>query len=229
MVGVVLVGGGKGRRLGQNIPKAIVSVNGQRLFLFSLRSFSQIPAVREIVLVLPRRWVKAGRKWTTSWKRVKKVVAGGKERHQSVWKGIQQLSSECEIVLIHDVARPLVSKELIHRVIKGTRKYGACIPALPITDTVKQVEGSRVKMTLDREKLVAVQTPQGFIRQILEKAYRLAFQRNWFGQDDAFLVEQLSVPVSIIPGEEKNIKVTHPQDLALIKLLLPGKKAKPCK
>ncbi|HOL68250.1 MAG TPA: 2-C-methyl-D-erythritol 4-phosphate cytidylyltransferase, partial [bacterium] len=208
---------------GQDRPKALISVGGYPLFFYSLKTFSSVPAIEEIVLVLPASCLREKEKWLVNWSGLKKVVAGGQERHESVWKGLQHLSRKCEIVLIHDVARPLTDRGLIERVIQRTQQRGACVPVVAVTDTVKRVDGGYVRVSIPRENLVAVQTPQGFRRDLLEKAFRLARRTGCYGSDDAFLVEQLGFPVSVVPGENQNIKVTRPWDLALLNIILKEK------
>lgn len=141
------------------------------------------------------------------------VVAGGAERQDSVFNGLQALPPDCDWVLIHDGVRPFASPELLKRTWDAALTNGAAIAALPASDTIKRVRAGQVVETVSREELWLVQTPQVFRREILFEAYREAHRQGWVGTDDAFLVERLGVPVAVVTGERSNIKVTTPEDL----------------
>jgi len=141
------------------------------------------------------------------------VVAGGAERQDSVFNGLQALPLDCDWVLIHDGVRPFASPELLKRTWDAALTNGAAIAALPASDTIKRVRVGQVVETVPREELWLVQTPQVFRREILFEAYREAHRQGWVGTDDAFLVERLGVPVVVVTGERSNIKVTTPEDL----------------
>jgi 2-C-methyl-D-erythritol 4-phosphate cytidylyltransferase len=141
------------------------------------------------------------------------VVVGGKERQDSVFNALQELPEECVWVLIHDGVRPFVSRQLLESTWKAALETGAAIAALPATDTIKWVREKTVLETLPREEIWFVQTPQVFRKDIIVAAYREARERGWSGTDDAFLVECFGVPVSVVPGERSNIKITTPEDL----------------
>lgn len=197
--GVILVGAGSGERFGK--PKAFVDLDGATLLDRSAAAFATIPH-RVAVLRPMDCWSMDG--WT--------VVAGGERRRDSVAHGLAALPAEVEFVLIHDVARPLVPADLIQRVMDACANHAAVIPAVAVTDTIKRVQSSLVQGTLDRSELVSVQTPQAFRRDVLERA--LAASPN-DATDEASLVESLGEPVHVVEGSPKNLKITHPADLAL--------------
>lgn len=143
-----------------------------------------------------------------------RVIAGGAERQDSVFNGLQALPSDCDWVFVHDGVRPFASLELLHNTWHAACQTGAAIAALPASDTVKRVCNGQVVETLPRDEIWLVQTPQVFRREILLEAYREARRQGWAGTDDAFLVERLGVPIAVVPGERSNIKVTTPEDLA---------------
>jgi len=148
-------------------------------------------------------------------------VPGGPTRQVSVWNALQHPSiAHVDVVLVHDAVRPFVSQSLLSRLLAAVEHIPAVVPALPLKDTVKQVESQQVRCTLNRSELVAVQTPQAFHRAVLIDAHRQAQQQGWIGTDDAALVEQMGVPVAIVPGEEQNLKITTPFDLQIAQLLL---------
>jgi 2-C-methyl-D-erythritol 4-phosphate cytidylyltransferase len=139
-------------------------------------------------------------------------VAGGATRAASVRAGLSCVPEDCAFVLVHDAARPLASPELVAGVLAALASGAkAVVPGLPVTDTVKRVEGETVVATLDRSSLVSVQTPQGFSAEVLRRAHEKAPEAT----DDAGLVEALGEPVVVVPGEVTNLKVTSPADLAL--------------
>jgi len=143
-------------------------------------------------------------------------VAGGRTRRETIALALEELGSEIDIVLIHDGARPNLSEKLVKEIYSETRKKGAVIPAVPARDTVKVINREkRVEKTLDREQLRLIQTPQGFQKKPLLEAYRKARESDWEVTDDAAIMEKAGHPVFIIPGEEKNIKVTTKNDLDL--------------
>jgi len=118
-----------------------------------------------------------------------------------------------EIVLVHDAARPFVTPALIKRVVDESRRSGACIPAIPVNQTVKEVAGSTILRTLDRSRLVLAQTPQGFRREILLQAFARAEEDGFYGTDESILVERIGIPVSVVEGEPGNIKITFRHDV----------------
>jgi 2-C-methyl-D-erythritol 4-phosphate cytidylyltransferase len=146
-----------------------------------------------------------------------KVVTGGKERQDSVYNGLKSAGAGCEVVLVHDAARPFVSAGLVRKLLRESAKHGAVIPAVPIKETVKRSsDGKNVDATLDRKKLFLAQTPQVFHYGLLLDAHRAAREANLCGTDDAMLVERLGKGVKIVAGEEKNIKVTVRDDIRRI-------------
>ena len=142
------------------------------------------------------------------------VETGGLQRQDSVYKGVCRLSDQINIVLVHDAARPFFSERLISRVIKGTRQYHACVPILPVSDTLKEIRSDRVVKTVRRENLVLTQTPQGFEINLLKRAFQRAIEDNFYGTDESVLVERLNESVHTVLGERSNIKITWQEDLS---------------
>lgn len=212
--GAIIVGAGRGTRLGCDIPKAFVPLGSKPLFQYSLDAFLHHPAFQEIVLVFPEAKANFPKQ-----DRVK-VAAGGATRQASVEAGLKVLRSDCDTVFIHDAARPLVSAAILERLLNAALEGKNCIAAIPATDTVKLTESERIVRTIDREAVWLAQTPQVFSRPVLEEAFSKAGQEGWEGTDEASLVERLGKPVHIVPGEAGNIKITTPQDLQLARILL---------
>ncbi len=177
--------------------------------------------VGEIVVVVPEserertgRIVRLGR-----YSKVSAVVAGGKERQDSVWAGLSAFRRVPAVVLVHDGVRPFVGREVITGVIRGAARYRAAVVGTPVKDTVK-LEGRPgfSTSTLSREKLWAVQTPQGFRYHLLVRAHALARKAGYLGTDEASLVERMGVPVRIIRGNERNLKITTRTDLEIARM-----------
>jgi 2-C-methyl-D-erythritol 4-phosphate cytidylyltransferase len=213
---------GQGIRVGGDRAKQFLQVGGRPLLALTLAPFQACPDIGAIVVVVPADEIGYCREEIVSrfhLDKVAHVVPGGKRRQDSVWRGLEAAGGQWDLVVIHDGVRPLVEDKLIGRVIRAARDHRCVITGLPATDTVKEVgENGRVVNTYDRGRVWLVQTPQAFRYEDIYIAHRRAQEEGWAGiTDDAALVERLGVPVSVIEGSEKNIKVTTPQDLALVR------------
>ncbi len=212
--GVILAAAGEGRRLGSRLPKALVPLAGTPLFLHSLRTYAALPFVREIAIVLPPDWVdrirkQLGRRLETL--KVTTLVPGGARRQDSVRIGLEALSSP--LVLVHDAARPLITREAIRAVALAAQRHGAAVLAHPAVDTLKIADTrGRVVSTPDRALVWHAQTPQGFRREVFLNAYKVNGRKD--ATDDVQLVERAGGKVVIVPGPSSNFKVTTPEDLA---------------
>ncbi|MGB9682118.1 MAG: 2-C-methyl-D-erythritol 4-phosphate cytidylyltransferase [bacterium] len=221
-IGVVIAAAGQSKRLGHN--KVLMELGGKVVLFYSLEQFIKLPSLNEIVIVVRVQdevevkeiLERQGYKIPT------KIVVGGEERQDSVYAGLKALGM-CDIVAIHDGARPFISYELIERLIEEAIKYGAVIPASPVKETIKVVREGYVESTLPREFLWSVQTPQVFRYRLIMEAYEEAFKNGFYGTDDASLVERFGYKVRVIPGEYTNLKITTREDLEIaqryIKLL----------
>ena len=209
-VWAIIVAAGEGVRLG--LPKAEAVLKGKTILGRCLETFEAHPGISDIVLVL--RQERLSEPWGEGRSKVRKAVLGGKRRQDSVLAGFRKITpaSEC-LVLVHDVARPLVSPELIDRVIRTATKFGAAVPVIPVNDTLKKVEGGRIVATVDRTGLCRVQTPQGFAFDILKRAMDFGLAREELYTDEASLVEAMGEDVFTVPGDPQNIKITFPHDL----------------
>lgn len=213
-VGVVIVAGGKGARLGADQPKQLLDVGGRTMLQRSVEAFDAHPRVDERVVVLPSDLVAAGPELIAGARRAWRFAAGGARRQDSVQNGLQALPAAVDVVLVHDAARPFVSAGLIGRVIDAATSGGAAVPAVRAVDTVKRVdtETMRVTSTLPRDTIWLAQTPQGFARVSLEAAY--AANGGADVTDEGMLAERAGLPVTIVPGDPDNMKITTPEDLA---------------
>jgi 2-C-methyl-D-erythritol 4-phosphate cytidylyltransferase len=212
-VGVVLPAGGQGLRAGGPVPKQFLALGSgaKPMFQWSLETFHGLDCVKEIVLVLPQEKLAGYAPLAAAFPKLK-LAAGGAERWESVKNGVAALSPGVAYVAIHDAARPFVSGTVIRRCLEAVDADTCVIPALPATDTVKEVEFERVKRTLDRRNLVLVQTPQVFPRKLLESLY-VAPRQGDVPTDEAMLAEQAGKPVRWVWGGDVNRKVTSAADL----------------
>jgi 2-C-methyl-D-erythritol 4-phosphate cytidylyltransferase len=212
----IVVAGGSGRRFGGEVPKQFLEIAGKPVILHTLERFENCAEVDEIVLVLPES--ESAAKYGLS--KLKTVVAGGQTRAESVWNGLQAVNNEAEIVAVHDGARPLVTTEEITATIEKARETGAACLVAPVTDTIKEVFDGQIVTTIDRSKLRRALTPQCFRYDLLQRAFAELNRFTKEATDESFLVEQLGVPVSVVEGSAKNIKITVPEDLILAESLL---------
>lgn len=235
-LGVVLVAAGRGERLNAGIPKAFVELGGRTLIEHAIRTVTAIPQPGQLVLVVPDTHaaealriagdaIPPSARWHVS------AVPGGRERHESVRFGIEALGDSIATVLVHDAARPLTPIEVFERVLAGVHETGdAVIPVVPVVDTVKrQDEAGIVAETIDRASLVAVQTPQGFPRELLAAAHAAVAERGPGSPadpptDDAEVVQRAGGTVRTVPGSARAHKLTTPDDLLMLTGLLsaPG-------
>ena len=217
-IGVVIVAGGSGSRIGGGELKQLRWVAGKPMLLHSLQTFQKRADVAMVVCVLPQRYAGDPPPWIFQSDAERLLISvGGKHRAESVANGLEDLPTECRTVLIHDAARPLVSDEMIDRVILEARKGYGAIAALPVVDTLKRVDAEgRITGTVSREALWRAQTPQGFPREIIERAHREARANGTHATatDDAALCEALGLPVHVVRGSEKALKVTEEGDFA---------------
>lgn len=212
-VGVVIPAAGQGKRMGTKESKQFLLFHQKPIFLHTIEVFDDHPEIDEIVVVVRGTEIERTKRLIEEQgiKKVSKVVAGGRERQESVFLGLKEITTD--LVLVHDAVRPFVTKKAVTRLISEIRDYGAAILAVPMKDTVKKVEQNCVFGTLQRNQLWSVQTPQGFRRELLMKAHIEAEKNNDFATDDSALVEKLGVNVRVVDGEYTNIKITTPEDL----------------
>ena len=220
-VGVIIVAAGAGSRTGSKELKQFRWVAGKPMLLHSLQAFQARPEVAMVVCVLPREYVADPPPWIFQCDTDRLLLSlGGAHRGESVANGLEDLPPECEIVVIHDAARPLVTQETIGRVIDEARKGNGAVAAIPVSDTLKRVDSSgNVVVTVDRFGLWRAQTPQAFPRPVIERAHREAREVDRVATDDAALCEQIGLPVVVVRGSERALKITEEKDFALAEAL----------
>ncbi|MEK7401239.1 MAG: 2-C-methyl-D-erythritol 4-phosphate cytidylyltransferase [Gemmatimonadota bacterium] len=221
-VGVVIVAGGSSTRTAGEELKQFRWVAGKPMLLHSLQAFMARGDVVCVVCVVPPQYVADPPPWIFQCDVDRLLLSvGGSTRTESARNGLEDLPNEARIALVHDAARPIVDEAVVDRVVAAARAGDCAVPGLPVTDTIKEVDDEgRVTKTLDRTKLWRVQTPQGFPRELIERAHREARAAGASATDDAALCERISLPVRIVPGSERAMKVTHDEDFDRIEALL---------
>jgi 2-C-methyl-D-erythritol 4-phosphate cytidylyltransferase len=211
----VLPAGGLGKRMGGNIPKQLMVLGGKPVYRYSLETFLSMDEIAEVVMAVPADWKDHFEKDFSHPKL--KIVVGGAERWQSVENGVNALTSNAEFVLVHDVARPFISKEIILDVCKTLVEKGSCLVAKPAVDTIKIAKDGCVQQTIDRNTVWMAQTPQAASIALLKKLYgRIAAEPlNFTPTDEASILEYFGESVYIVKGNNLNDKLTTPEDFEI--------------
>lgn len=223
-VGVIIPAAGVSRRMKRRCHKPFIKLCGKEILLWTIEKF-QMNEICDVILVLNKDDMPAAR---SSLRKklmsagITKIVEGGERRQDSVARGLAEISPDVDVVLIHDAVRPFTSKKMIKAIIDGAVDYGAAVPGVAPVDTIKQVnQEGYATITPERAQLRCIQTPQGFRKDILDRAY--AENNEFIATDDAALVEAIGVPVKIISGDPGNFKITTPFDLSLASEILRSK------
>lgn len=221
MNSVIILAGGKGKRMGAEISKQFILIKDKPVLYYTLNRFIHSKNIDKIVLVLPKEEIEycineVLKKYSLV---VDAIVEGGEERQDSVYNALQQVN-DSEIILIHDAARPFVSDEIIDNGIMFAKKYGAAAPGVIPKDTIKvRDEESFSKNTPNRSDLFAIQTPQVFKRDIIVESHKKVKENNIKVTDDTMVVEKYGNRVYLYQGDYKNIKITTPEDLIIAEYL----------
>ncbi len=211
----VLPAGGLGKRMGGNIPKQLMLLGGKPVYRYCLETFLNMDEIAEVVMAVPADWKDHFEKDFSHPKL--KIVVGGAERWQSVENGVNALTSSAEYVLVHDVARPFISEEIIRNVCNTLVEKGSCLVAKPAVDTIKIAKDGKVETTIDRNTVWLAQTPQAARIDTLKKLYaRIAAEPlNFTPTDEASILEHFGENVYIVKGNAANDKLTTPEDFEI--------------
>ena len=223
MVTAIFPAAGSSTRMGGGGNKNLLELAGEPILIRTLKTFSRVERVNFLIVVVAAHEVETVERLLSSTEGLKswRVTVGGSERQYSIANGLKLLPDDAEIILVHDAARPLISARTIDEVIDAAEKFGGAIAAVPAKDTIKLVDaGGFVRYTPPRAELVAVQTPQGFRREILLRAYEKAAEENFLGTDDASLVERIGAKIKIVTSSYENIKITTPEDISVAETFL---------
>ena len=203
--------GGQGTRLGGE-PKQFRQLGGAPLLLQTARAFERHKEIKFIVVAVPIPYLQRTRAFLGTLKKLQDVVRGGGTRRISVSNALKRVPADADLVLVHDAARPFVDKHLITEVVRGATLHGAAAAAIPVADTLRYGDGDRLSHTVPRDGLYAMQTPQGFRKEILDEAYASPALEKVVATDDAELVCQMGQAVHIVPGRPNNIKIATSED-----------------
>lgn len=216
---VIIVAGGTGTRMELKTAKQFLDIGGKPILIHTFEAFATYDPSMQFILVLypalKNEWKKIIE--THQFNLPHEIVDGGEERFHSVKNGLQALSNTVEVVAIHDAVRPFVSQETIQKCMDAAQEYGAAIPVLPVTDTIREIDGT-TSNTLPRHRLVAVQTPQCFKTRIVKTAYQTPFSSGF--TDDASVVEATNHPIQLVTGNRTNVKITTREDLVIGEALM---------
>ena len=216
MNGVVIVAAGTGSRMNMRINKQFIKLEGKEIIAYTIEKFYNNSNIEDIVVVVKEDESEFFKKEILdkyNFKNVK-IAYGGKERQDSVYNGLKLLDEKCDVVLIHDGARPFVSDKIIDKSIEEAKEHKAIVVGVPVKDTIKVIDNDKnIVDTPNRSVLWAVQTPQTFDYNILIDAYKDAFKNKFYGTDDAMLVERIGYKVKMLEGSYNNIKITTQEDL----------------
>ncbi len=230
-ISAVIVAAGMGKRMERNYNKQYIKLEGVPILAHTAIQLQNHPHIDEVVIVVGQGEVEYCREnivEKNNLQKVKMIVEGGKERYHSVYNGIKAVSEECELVLIHDGARPFVTREIINESIASANTYGCSIVGMPVKDTIKVIdEEGFVKDTPKRDQLWLVQTPQTFKKDLILQAHQKREKEDLAVTDDAMLVEALGRRVKMIRGDYENIKITTPEDLEVGRVILKRRKTNP--
>lgn len=225
-VSLIIVAGGSSTRMGADVRKPYLQINGKPIFCYTLETYNKVADINQIIFVANELDLQMiNDKWGTTLKElgVTNVVKGGKRRQDSVFNGLNHVNGDSEIVLIHDCVRPFVTQKIILQVIDKVKEHGAAIVAVPVKDTIKEVAlqgATSIKRTVPRANLWAAQTPQGFRNEIIMKAFKECHNNDFEATDDAQIVELCGNNVEIVLGSYENIKITTPDDLKIAEAIM---------
>jgi 2-C-methyl-D-erythritol 4-phosphate cytidylyltransferase len=225
----IIVAGGVGKRIKGDLPKQFLKLGDRPILAHTIEKFERCELIDEIILVVPEEYLGYCSHAIVdphSFRKIHKIVGGGKERQDSVQLGLKACPRPTSIVAIHDGVRPLILPERISESIKLCRQMKAVILAVPVKDTIKRVENGSVVTTLDREKLWLVQTPQVFEYELILRAYQKAGEDDFVATDDSILVERLGCNVAVLEGDYENIKITTAEDLIIAGRLIETERRK---
>jgi 2-C-methyl-D-erythritol 4-phosphate cytidylyltransferase len=229
-VSVILPAAGLGTRMGRSVPekagtsrKQFMLLEGSPILLHTIRKFVSVPEVSDIVVALRGEdieWVR-GLLDAEKFPKPVRLVEGGESRQESVEHALATLGPGTELVAVHDAVRPFIEHQVLEKVFAEAAETGAAIVGIVPVDTVKQVHRNKIRQTIPRERLILAQTPQVFRFDLLKQAFAKAREDNFTGTDESSLVERLDqVEVTVVPGSDRNLKITKPSDMDLARLFL---------
>lgn len=226
-VSCIVAAAGKGERMGAGINKIFLDIDDQPVIAHTLLTLAESEYIDELIIVTQEKDLLGCKDIVTEFgvAKVKSILIGGDKRQYSVQNALGEVSEQADIVLVHDAARPLVSQETIRQVVEAVIEYGAAAVGVSCKSTLKQLDSDGfITNTLDRDAIYEVQTPQGFRREIIQKAYAEAFAAGVLGTDDCYLAERIGTRIKMVDGSYDNIKITTYDDLFVAEQILDRRK-----
>ena len=225
-VSAVIVAAGTSKRMNDGVDKLAVQLSGKSLLAWTISRFESTEIIDEIIVVTREDEIGTVKEMIKSegFRKVSSVVKGGAYRQHSTQNGLNVVSDDSKVVLIHDGARPLIRTSDIKRIVESAEENGAALLAVPSKDSVKEVQNGIVTQTLPRESVWLAQTPQGFRKELLQEAFTSAEKEGYIGTDEASLVERIGKDVAVVEGHSSNIKVTVTSDIEVVHSLLKREK-----
>lgn len=219
----VILASGTGERFGSDVPKQFIKICGKTILEHSVEIFEQNEQIDKIVVVITPEYEQRANKILSKYKKICKILCGGKTRKESSYIGINSIKETEANVLIHDCARPLLSQNILNKCIADLEIYDAVAVAIPTTDTIVEVENNYIKYIPQRSLLRNIQTPQCFKLSLIKQAHEIAKNDNEFTDDCGLIIRYNLCKISIVEGSRENIKITFPEDIIFIKELLKKK------
>lgn len=215
----IILSAGSGKRMNSNIAKQYLEIKDKAIIVYTIEKFL-FQDIDEVIVVTKKDDLEFFKKLISGeqFKNIKLVI-GGRERSESVFNALKDISEDTEIVIIHDGVRPFIKREVIKENINSAKKYGAVITAVKTKDTIKIVQDNKIKETPNRENLYMAQTPQTFRKDIIKRAYN-EFKIDEKATDDSVLVENIGIDVHIVEGSYENIKITTKEDLIIAEAII---------
>ena len=224
---VIIAASGAGKRMKSSVKKQYMELKGRMILDYTIEAFNKSKYIDEIVIVCSRgdiMYVEEQIVIKNGYDKVICTTSGGKERQDSIYSGLKEVSPDCDVVLIHDGVRPFIEGKYIKELTEAAMEYGGCVMGVRVKDTIKVCdEDNYITATPERATLWAAQTPQCFRYDVITKAYEKAFKEGYYGTDDSMLAERLGIRIKMIEGSYNNIKITTPEDLYMGKLILEKK------
>lgn len=219
----IIAAAGQGKRMVGSIYKQFLEIENKPIVVHTLEKFCQCTLIDSIIIIVPNdqyQYVAEDIINKHKITKVKNIISGGATRQESVYEALKILDDHISTVVIHDAVRPLISLELLNKVIKKGEETGAAILAVPLQESIKKISCNQIKQTLNRESVWLAQTPQVFEKKLIFHAHEQAFLNGLTVTDDAELVEYLGYPVYVVEGSRTNIKITTQADFELARILL---------
>lgn len=218
---VIIPSAGSGVRMNSPVKKQFIEIYGKPILWHTINIFESHNLIDEIIVVGPQSDLVHIEEMCNTFTKVKHIVAGGKLRQDSIMNGYKYVSDNVDNILVHDGVRPFVDKKTINELIEVLKSYNCGITGIPIYSTVKRVNTENfVEETLNRDELWEIQTPQGLKKTVFETAYNKAIKDHFYGTDEAMIAEYNKIPVKLVLGSKRNIKITTPEDIDFCHFLM---------